>query len=134
MIQEESNSNFVSYFRFSKLYSLKRRQGCCFLSSYFFRKILFDLSCFNCLIFIFGRQHTAPYTLHSVLYALDLHLQMPLNLNMSTSYYTLKTVHCTPHIYTAFFNCITSYCKPPKFESFCFKIYIAKCTLMYWPS
>ena len=47
----------------------------------------------------------------------------------------LHTTHCTPHVYTACFTCITSHCKHPKFAWVAFKIYIAKLTLIfsyYW--
>ena len=60
-----------------------------------------------------------------------MHLQMPLNLNMYTSYYTLNIVHCTPHVHTAICNFITWYCKHPKFAWVGLKIYMAKCTLIY---
>ena len=73
----------------------------------------------------------AHCTLHSVHYALHLHLQMPLNLNMYTSYYILNTVHCTPHVYSAFGNFIASHCKHPKFARVGLKIYMAICTLIY---
>ena len=36
---------------------------------------------------------------------------MPLNLNMYTSYYTLKTVHCPAQVYSAFCKYITLHCK-----------------------
>ena len=70
--------------------------------------------------------NTAPCTLHSVHYALHLNLQRPMNLNIYTSYYTLNTVHCTPHFYTTSWKFITSQCKHPKLAWVGLKIYIAK--------
>ena len=67
-------------------------------------KFYIDSSCFKCIFFS---------TLHNVNHALHLHLQTPLNLNMYTSYYTLKTVHCTPQVYTEFVKFITLNCKNP---------------------
>ena len=55
---------------------------------------------------------------------------MPLILNMYTSYYTLNTLHCTPHVYTAFSKCITSHWENPKLASVGHNIYMAKSTLI----
>ena len=44
--------------------------------------------------------------LHSVHYTLQLY----------TSYDTMNTAHCTPHIYIGFFKLITFHCKHTKFE------------------
>ena len=56
-------------------------------------KLEFDLSCFTCLIFLFSRQHTAPYTQHSVHYALHLYLKIHLHLDLYThnTHWTLFT-------------------------------------------
>ena len=47
---------------------------------------------------------TTPCALQSVHYPLHLHLHVLLYLNMYTLYYTLNTVHCTQHVYTAFWK------------------------------
>ena len=60
---------------------------------------LFYTSFFNWLILIFVRQHTAPCKLHSGHYALFLHLQIHMDLDMYPSYYmyieqwTLHAIH-----------------------------------------
>ena len=69
----------------------------------------------------------------SVHYALQLHLQMPLNLNMYTSYYTVHIEHCTLH--TTCVHCIFQMyhftLKNPKCACVGLNIYMAKCTLIY---
>ena len=54
-----------------------------------------------------------------------------MHLLLYTSYYTLNTLHCTPHIYTAFCKFITSHCKHPKFAWVGLQIYMGKWTLIY---
>ena len=47
------------------------------------------------------------------------------------SYYRLNTVHCTPHVYTAFCKCISSHYKHQNIALVGIKFYMAKCTLNY---
>ena len=57
-----------------------------------------------------------------VYYTLHLHMNMHMNLPLYISYYTLKTKHCTPRVYTACCKLITLYYKTPKFASVILKI------------
>ena len=98
--------------------------------------MLFSSSCrygdaFYTRLHVYMCAHTAPCTLHSVHYALHLTLQMPLNLNMYTSYCTLNTVQCIPHVYTAFCKCITSHYKTSKICLSWSQDLHGKCTLIY---
>ena len=55
--------------------------------------------------------HTAHCTLHTApVPANDLESEHTLS-----EYNILNTVHCTPHVYSAFFKCIPSHCKQQTF-------------------
>ena len=118
-LTKDASNIFLSFFNF-----WKRMLSNCLKNS---RSIeVFDSSCFNWKKNISNRHHTATYRQHSVYYTLHLHLQIPLNLIMYTSYYTVNIVRCTSHVYTEFCKCIISHCKHQQFVRVGFKIFMAK--------